>query len=240
MPDAASCGVSRRRESAGWLKPGGRRRHGGSGEGGIALPTILLLTALIAAGLAGRMLLPAAPSRPWLSLTMTLLLALVFGAQRAAPSLLAWFERDATAIGGGQFYRLFTALWFQDGGLAGAIFNLTTVLIVGSLAEMLWGRRDWLLVYFGTGLAIEILALWWHPTGAGNSIACCGLAGRMLISSGQHDRPLLLRAVQIPGLCAGLALALQQDIHGAALLLGAGLGLLLYRAQPTKASAEEA
>ena len=170
---------------------------------------------------------------------MAVLLALAFGAQCAAPWLLAGFERDVRAIGQGQVYRLFTALWFQDGGLGGAIFNLATLLVVGSLAEMMWRRRDWLFIYFGTGLAIELLALWWQPAGAGNSIANFGLVGALLMPPARRDRQIVLLLVQIVGLGAGVALALSHDIHGAALLLGAGLGRILSRSRPPINSAVE-
>ncbi len=168
------------------------------------------------------------------------MLALAFAAQIAAPALVPQFERDAAAIARGEYYRLFTALWFQDGGLVGAAFNLTILLIVGSLAEMLWTRRGWLVLYFGPGLAIETLALRWQPVGAGNSIACFGLAGGLLVKSGVPERPLLLRAAQAIGLCAGIVLAWNRDIHGAALLLGAVLGLLLSRLRGFRAVRAEA
>ena len=194
------------------------------------LSAALLLIAAFIAMLVGR--LQPAPGRgpvPWLTLAIVAALALAGAAQWAWPTLLFHFERNACAIMGGEVYRLFTALWFQDGGLAGGGFNLVMALLVGSLAERLWNRRGWLLLYFGAGLAGEGVGLWWQPIGAGNSIAWMGLAGGMLVSNWaavRFDAVTVLRAI---GLGAGVALAVERDIHGAALLIGAAIGLVLIR-----------
>ncbi|MBN9305905.1 MAG: hypothetical protein BGO82_01265 [Devosia sp. 67-54] len=72
----------------------------------------------------------------------------------------------------------------------------------------------------------QLLAAWWQPIGAGNSVACFALAGSIFARALLHDR----RAVQLLGL-AGIAAALLllalRDIHGIATVLGATLGLLL-------------
>jgi rhomboid protease GluP len=190
----------------------------------------LLIGALIAALLAARLQYP--PSRgtfPWLSLSVLVLLALALAAQIAMPGLLTLFERDGGAIARGDYYRLSTALWFQDGGPAGGAFNLTMLLVVGASAERLWRWWAWLILYFGVGWAIECLALSWQPVGAGNSIAFCGLAGSLLAPSLTLPWRYGLWAIQAIGLCVAVALAWQRDIHGAAILLGAAAGLLLGR-----------
>ena len=190
----------------------------------------LLLIAAFVAMLVGRLQLVSARGRvPWLTLAIVAALALAGAAQGLWPTLLFRFERNACAILAGEAYRLFTSLWFQDGGLAGGGFNLVMALLMGSLAERLWGRRGWLLLYFGAGLVGEVIGLWWQPVGAGNSIAWMGLAGGLLVSNWariRFDPATLFRAI---GLGAGVTLAVQRDIHGAALLTGAVIGLVLVR-----------
>jgi hypothetical protein len=166
---------------------------------------------------------------PWLTLSIAALLALAGAAQWHEPTLLFRFERNACAIWAGEFYRLFTALWFQDGGVAGGGFNLVMALLLGSIAERLWNRRSWLLLYFGPGLVTECIALWWQPVGAGNSIAWMGLAGGVLAAGQGGARPRALTILVAIGLAAGTALAVLRDIHGAALLIGAVIGLVLLR-----------
>lgn len=196
----------------------------------LALDTALLLVAAFAALLVARLQGQAGLRRfPWLTLSIMLVLAVALAAQILAPELLPRFQREASAIGRGDTYRLFTALWFQDGGLTGGAFNLVMLFFVGSAAERVWTRRAWLLVYFGVGLGAELLALWWQPIGAGNSVAFFGLAGSMLVPRGQATRPWVVGTLQLLGLAAGVALALGHDIHGAALLAGAVFGLILDR-----------
>jgi rhomboid protease GluP len=195
----------------------------------------LLVGGLIAALLAARLQFPPGRGKvPLLTLGVLGLLALALAAQIAVPNLLTLFERDGGAIARGDYYRLSTALWFQDGRLAGGAFNLTMLLVVGASAERLWRRWAWLLLYFGVGWAIECLALWWQPIGAGNSIAFCGLAGSLLAPSMARPRRYGLWAIQAIGLGAAVALAAQRDIHGAAILLGAAAGLVLARLRWTR------
>ena len=189
-----------------------------------ALGLAVLFTAMLAARL---QFAPGRGRLPWLTLGVMALVALGLAAQITSPGLLPRFERDAAAIAQGQVFRLFTALWFQDGGLGGGLYNLAMLGIVGASAEQYWDRRLWVILYFGVGLAIEVLALSWQPIGAGNSIAVFGLAGSILaVTRGRELAIYVLRAV---GVIAGLALAWRHDIHGAAALLGAFAGLLFSR-----------
>ncbi|GIF70536.1 hypothetical protein [Asanoa siamensis] len=60
--------------------------------------------------------------------------------------------------------------------------HLLFLLLVGALAELVLRRRLWAACYFGCGLAAEGIAVVWQPTGGGNSIAICGLAGALTIA----------------------------------------------------------
>jgi len=196
----------------------------------MAQDAALGLTVLFAAMLAARLhFAPGHGRPPWLTLTVMLLVAAGLAAQLVSPGLLPRFERNGPAIADGQSFRLFTALWFQDGGLRGGLYNLAMLLIVGASAEQYWDRRLWLLLYFGVGLAIEELAMWWQPVGAGNSIAVFGLAGSLLALT--WERKLAILALRAIGLIAALALAWQHDIHGAAAVLGAISGLAFSRSR---------
>ena len=76
-----------------------------------------------------------------------------------------------------EVWRLATALLVQEGGLVGAVSNLAFLLALGSVVEEAAAPWAWLAGYLGAGLAGEIAGLAWQPTGAGNSVAICGLAG---------------------------------------------------------------
>lgn len=194
----------------------------------MTIPIALLLIAAFAAMVAGRLQLPQVRGpMPWLTLGFVAALAVALAAQNLFPPLLPAVERNAGAIFAGEYHRLFTALWFQDGGLVGGGFNLALLFVLGPIAERLWGRRSWLLIYFGAGLTAECIGLWWQPIGAGNSIAWMGLAGSILIASWRGVRRLPAMIPGALGLAAGAGLALLHDIHGAALLIGALIGLVL-------------
>jgi rhomboid protease GluP len=176
----------------------------------------------------------------WLTLATLLALALAFAAQHARPELLFAFRRDAAAVAAGQYYRLLTALWFQDQGLAGAAFNLAMLFLIGSVAERLVSPAIWLGLYFGVGIAIECLALRWEPIGAGNSIAYLGLAGFVLAGIPCRTGSPAAWPLRLVALAAGVVLALLQDIHGAALVLGAAIGLTArMRRRRVEARAQE-
>jgi membrane associated rhomboid family serine protease len=99
----------------------------------------------------------------------------------AFPAFLAALERTPDGLHG-QWWRSFTALFVQDGGVLGTVSNLAFLLLLGVLAERLAGPRWWLAAYFGAGLAGELAGYAWQPTGAGNSVAVCGLAGLLVVA----------------------------------------------------------
>jgi membrane associated rhomboid family serine protease len=111
----------------------------------------------------------------------------------AVPAVLDALERTPEGLGG-QWWRTFTALFVQDGGVLGTVSNLAFLALLGVLAERLVGPRWWLVAYFGAGLAGELAGYAWQPTGAGNSVAVCGLAGLLTVAllAGTRLAPMAL------------------------------------------------
>jgi membrane associated rhomboid family serine protease len=97
------------------------------------------------------------------------------------PSVLAALGRTPAGLHG-DWWRSFTSLFVQDGGVAGTISNLAFLLVMGTLVEQFLSRGRWFACYFGAGLCGEIVAYAWQPTGAGNSVANCGLAGALIVA----------------------------------------------------------
>jgi membrane associated rhomboid family serine protease len=136
------------------------------------------------------------------------------------PGVLAALERTPEGLHG-QWWRSFTALFVQDGGVVGTVSNLAFLLVLGALAEQVLGSRRWLVCYFGAGLAGELAGYAWQPRGAGNSVAICGLAGALVVA--------LLAEAPVPRLApvvllywCGVLLATRWP---PALLAGLGAGL---------------
>jgi membrane associated rhomboid family serine protease len=97
------------------------------------------------------------------------------------PEVLAALQRTPQGLHG-DWWRSFTALFVQDGGVAGTVSNLAFLLVLGVLAEQVLGPGRWLVCYFGAGLVGELAGYAWQPRGAGNSVAICGLAGALIVA----------------------------------------------------------
>jgi membrane associated rhomboid family serine protease len=189
--------------------------------------TLILLCALLGRLQAGR----AGLRLPWLTLLVAALVAAGLAAELSRPELLPQLRRDAAAVGRGEAWRLFTALWLQERGLPEGLFNLACLLVVGSVAETAWTRAAWLFVYLAAGLGAELVALAWKPIGAGNSVAVFGLAGSLLAVGARRGGGVAIRPMSFVGLALAGVMAWLHDIHGAAALMGAALGWLLPRAE---------
>src|SRR6185503_5326540 len=87
-------------------------------------------------------------SVPYGTLLLTLAIAIPTTLQFFFPSLLPLFERNYERFLAGDWWRLVTSLFVQDGGIAGSIFNLVSLILVGVVAERLWGSRRWLVIFF--------------------------------------------------------------------------------------------
>jgi rhomboid protease GluP len=90
-----------------------------------------------------------------------------------------------------------TSLLVQDGGVPGAVWNIAGLVVLGVLAEQACRRGAWLAAYLGAGLVGELVG-WagWQPVGAGNSVAVCGLAALLAVTTARDT-----------GLPAGFAVA---------------------------------
>lgn len=98
-----------------------------------------------------------------------------------ASSLLEHLRRDWAAIGSGQVWWLITSLVVQDGGIAGGLFNLAALAVIGAAAEALWGVRRWVILVMATGVESQQWGWVVQPVGDGNSVAVFGLATSLAV-----------------------------------------------------------
>jgi membrane associated rhomboid family serine protease len=106
--------------------------------------------------------------------------------QFLVPGMLAGLERAPAGLHG-DWWRTCTALFVQDGGVAGTLSNLAYLVAAGAVAEQVTSRPRWLLCYFGAALVGELTGYAWQPYGGGNSIAICGLAGVVAVALWRRD-----------------------------------------------------
>jgi membrane associated rhomboid family serine protease len=149
--------------------------------------------------------------------------------QSSYPSILLDLQRDRLPIAAGEWWRVVTAIFVQDGALTGTIFNLLTLTLVGYIAERIFGTTYWLLVFFSGAILSELVALAWQPVGAGNSVGTFSLAGAVCIWCLAHGRGRLSRFQTCIALAAFAALLMIRDIHGAAAAFGLLVGLAAIR-----------
>ena len=104
-----------------------------------------ILLALAAGLIAGRLqtfTTDASPRLPVATLATAVIVAMMVAAQLAIPPLLPLLDRAPSMLQSGELWRALTALFVQDYGLTGALFNLATLLILGSVAEKRLGTAQ--------------------------------------------------------------------------------------------------
>jgi membrane associated rhomboid family serine protease len=130
------------------------------------------------------------PAWPWATLVLALLTVGLFAAMALAQKrvlefnahvLMTWGADDAPRTFGGQWWRLFTAL-FLHSGLAHLLGNLLFLLLMAPHVERLLGPLRFILVYLFAGLGGAVAGMAWFPTGVsvGASGAVFGVYGALL------------------------------------------------------------
>ncbi len=95
--------------------------------------------------------------------------------------IIRWGGNYGPLTLGAQPWRLITNI-FEHIGLAHIVANMWALIVLGRLAESLYGRASFLFTYLITGLAGSLASLLWNPMGvsAGASGALFGIAGALI------------------------------------------------------------
>jgi membrane associated rhomboid family serine protease len=148
--------------------------------------------------------------------------------------LIKWGANWGPLSLGSQPWRMLTSNYVHI-GIIHIFFNMWCLWNLGQLAERIFERWTYLLVYTATGIGGSLASLWWHPldTGAGASGAIFGLAGALIAALYLGNLPISKAALK-PTLRSLLAFAgynlffgLSAGIDNAAHLGGLGTGLAL-------------
>ncbi|SEF31580.1 Rhomboid family protein [Amycolatopsis pretoriensis] len=172
--------------------------------------------------------------RPYLTAVVFLVTLACGIAQLADRGLYDHVVRDAARIDAGEWYRLVTGMFFQDGWAFGLTSNLVWLAVFGTLAERVFGRVRWLVLYFGCGLFGQVMSyLWLNPVGAGNSMCVVGLIGGLaavvMVASRRYGvvLPVQFRVLAYALPVLAVVDTVVHDNHGLPLLLGLALSFLL-------------
>lgn len=95
--------------------------------------------------------------------------------------LVTWGANFAPLSLGSQPWRMLASNYVHI-GIIHIFFNMWCLWNLGMLAERIFDRWSYLLVYTASGIAGSLASLWWHPrgVGAGASGAIFGLAGGLI------------------------------------------------------------
>jgi hypothetical protein len=204
-----------------------------SGESALSISLSIVVLVLFVA-VTARPVWRRAVRHPWPAIVAVIVIGVPSLLQFAWPQLGATLMRDPDAtLHHGQWWRVFTALLAQDGGIAAAIFNLVVVALVIGASSVVWGWWPAVLIFVGCSVVLNLAALAWQP-GGGTSFASYGLlmatSAALAFSGGAAQRWAALAQVAAATILIAVA-----DAHGIALLLGFAVGTAVILLRPSMA-----
>lgn len=110
----------------------------------------------------------------------------------SAEKLLLWGGNAASEFQRGEWWRLFTAT-FLHSGLMHVTMNMIGLASAGITVERVYGHRQFILLYLGSGLIGSALSLHFsaqHAVSVGASGAVFGITGALLVGVYQHRKQL--------------------------------------------------
>jgi hypothetical protein len=198
-----------------------------SGTSAVSITADLVLLALF--GFVGVRLLRGRPrSLPVLTFAAVVVVGVPSLLQFAVPAIGAALQRNSVAtVSHGEWWRPFTALLAQDGGLIAAVFNLVVVAGVVLVGEWSWGRVRTLVAFLAPTVAVNLAALAWPSRGGGSSFASDGLMLALTAWAALTRDVAPIRVIAVLQLAIGVALTAMGDAHGLAMLVGAVVGIVI-------------
>jgi membrane associated rhomboid family serine protease len=152
--------------------------------------------------------------------------------------LVTWGANVATLSLGAQPWRMLASNYVHI-GIIHIFFNMWCLWNLGRLAERIFDRWTYLLVYTASGIGGSLASLWWHPRGigAGASGAIFGLAGALIAVLYLGKLPIAKEALKPTlkslisfaayNLFFGLVPGIDNAAHLGGLATGLGLGAVM-------------
>jgi rhomboid protease GluP len=153
--------------------------------------------------------------------------------------LLKWGADFGPLTLGGQPWRVLTSTYVHI-GLWHLAVNMWSLWQLGRLAERIFGKWAYALVYTATGIAASLTSLWWSPMriSAGASGALFGIVGALISAlylgklpfpkpAGQRILKNLVIVVVVNLLFGARAGFIDNSAHIGGLIAGLGIGAVL-------------
>jgi hypothetical protein len=132
-----------------------------------------------------------------------------------------------------ELWRLLTSAFVQDGGIAGTVFNLLVLYLVGCLAVRVWGPARAVALFLAGALAFDVMAVYaFSFSGAGNSGATFFLATSVLGALVVRRYSIRILGYAVVAAVGAVALTAVGDAHGLAFLGGLVAGAVLALCTP--------
>ena len=151
--------------------------------------------------------------------------------------LLLWGANMRSLTMGGEWWRMFTAM-FLHYGILHLAFNMFALYSIGNGLEPFIGKWRLFILYFCAGIGGNAVSLWWHDSaaGAGASGAIFGTFGifAALLTTDLIDKSVRMDMLKSMGsaiainLFIGLSGNIDNSAHIGGLLTGAIGGYLVY------------
>ncbi|MBA3875268.1 MAG: rhomboid family intramembrane serine protease, partial [Anaerolineae bacterium] len=142
---------------------------------------------------------------PILTIIVVIITAVGAVLQFVNPAVLTALRRDPNALAASQWWRLISPLLVLDGNLwVHFALDVVGFLIVGTVVERRFGSLRWFILFITAALVGELVGYVWDPTGAGASIALCGLMGGLVIWQIRHKDLQFIPSLYTVGLIAAL------------------------------------
>lgn len=114
------------------------------------------------------------------SLKLLLIISVVFILQIIIPKFTELFVLNQKAPTNFQFWRYLTSI-FLHGSLTHLLFNLFALFFFGIILEKEVGSRNFLIVFFFSGILANLIAVNFYPSSLGASGAIYGIIGALTI-----------------------------------------------------------
>ena len=138
----------------------------------------------------------------------------------------------------GQFWRFLTAIFLHGSG-GHLLYNLFALMLFGFILEKIIGTKNFLIVFFGSGILANLVSIFFYPSSLGASGAIYGILGAVIIL-----RPTMMMWVHgalMPMWLAGIVWIVGDVIgifipdnighiaHLSGIFVGTFIGLMLFK-----------
>ena len=170
------------------------------------------------------------PQKPKVTIIILLITAFLTGLNFVFPNILIALQRAPATLSSNEWWRLLTPVFVNRGNCLELAFNFLSFIMVGVIAERFLGSRRWLIFYLIGGLVGESAGLAWKPTGAGSSVAVCGLLGALAAWLLLRERAWQARLSGGTLVGGAILLSVLRNLHGPPLLVCAcAAGVTFWR-----------